>query len=102
MRALTWFVLCVAVLAGLRLGRCAKSKLLSWRGPDAFLDGTLPSNRSGFTTCDDGTGMIYVFGGQDTSLGDVCEIMRYRRGSSDTRQLAVIPAREASAELKAI
>ncbi len=75
MRALAWFVVCVAVLAGLRPGRCAKSKLPSWRDTDAFLDGTLPSNRAyhGFTTCDDGTGMIYVFGGRDTQ-GDVSEM----------------------------
>jgi hypothetical protein len=74
MRALAWFVVCAAVLVGLQSGRCAKSKLPSWRGPNAFLDGTLPSNRKlhGFTTCDDGTDMIYVFGGQDTQKGDIC------------------------------
>ena len=71
MRALAWFA-CAAALAGLRPSQCAKSKLPSWRGPNAFLDGTLPSNQAehGFTVCDDGTGMIYVFGGQDAQ-GDM-------------------------------
>jgi hypothetical protein len=57
-----WCVVCVAVLAGLHPSRCAKAKLASWRGPDAFFDGTLPSIRSmhGFAEAD---GWIYVFGG---------------------------------------
>ncbi len=48
-------------LSNLHPSRCAK--LTSWRGPDTFFEGTLPSNRNlhGFATCDDG--WIYVFGG---------------------------------------
>jgi hypothetical protein len=58
-----WCVVYVAVLAGLHPSQSAKVKLPSWRGPDAFFDGTLPSNRSrhGFASVD---GRIYVFGGQ--------------------------------------
>ena len=59
--ALACCVVGVASFACLQLSHCAK--LPSWRGPDTFFDGTLPSNRSlhGFASCDDGR--IYVFGG---------------------------------------
>ena len=66
-----WCVVCVAILAGLNLSQCANAKLPSWRGPDTFFEGTLPSNRSshGFASVD---GMIYIFGGQDTSGEMAC------------------------------
>ena len=55
----------VCALALVSLQPCY-SKYPSWSGPDIFLDGTLPFNRSlhGFTLADDGR--IYVFGGQGT------------------------------------
>jgi hypothetical protein len=61
-----WCAVCVAVLASVHPSRCAKAKLPSWRGPDAFFDGALPSNRSdhGFAEAD---GRIYVFGGVEGS-----------------------------------
>ena len=67
-----WCVVCAALLlAGLHPSRCAKTKLPSWRGPDTFFDGTLPSNRSshGFASVD---GRIYVFGGQNRSGEMIC------------------------------
>jgi hypothetical protein len=56
----------VALLADLHRSLCAKAKLPSWRGPDAFFDGTLPSNRysHGFASVD---GWIYVFGGSGSA-----------------------------------
>jgi hypothetical protein len=58
--------------------RCAKVKLPSWRGPNAFLDGILTSNRymHGFMPSDDDR--IYVFGGTD-SQGDKCEMIPTER-----------------------
>ena len=69
-----WCVVCAALLAGLHPSRCAKAKLPSWRGPDTFFDGTLPSNRSwhGFASVD---GRIYVFGGQNGSGEMICEMI---------------------------
>ncbi len=53
----------LCMLVSLRLSQCSISKLPSWRGPTAFLDGTLPFNRAdhGFVSSDDGR--IYAFGG---------------------------------------
>jgi hypothetical protein len=66
-------VLYVALLAHLHRGLCAKAKLPSWRGPDIFFDGTLPSNRysHGFASVD---GWMYVFGG----FGNAGEKIPYR------------------------
>ena len=63
-----WCVVCVALLAGLHPSRCAKAKLPSWRGPDTWFDGTMPSNRTrhGFASVG---GRIYVFGGSGFSAG---------------------------------
>jgi hypothetical protein len=65
-----WCFVCVAVLACVHPSRCAKAKLPSWRGPDAFFDGTLPSNRfyHGFAETD---GRIYIFGGAESG-GESC------------------------------
>ncbi len=65
---LKWLAVCAVVLAGLLPTECARSKLPSWRGPDTFLDGNLPSSRAtqGFMSSDDGR--IYVFGGQTGEL----------------------------------
>jgi hypothetical protein len=62
-----WWLLCVAGLACLHYIKSAK--LPSWRGPDTFFEGNLPSKRfsHGFTSCDDGK--IYVFGGSNV-LGE--------------------------------
>ncbi len=59
-----WWVACVVGLASLPSSQ-AKVKYPSWRGPDTFFGGTLPSIRSrhGFTSCDNG--MIYSFGGRN-------------------------------------
>ncbi len=56
-----WFI-CFVGLAGLPSSQ-AKAKAPSWRGPDTFFDGALPSNRSsqGIAPFDDGR--IYIFGG---------------------------------------
>jgi hypothetical protein len=56
-----WFAVCGLYLASFYPSRCAK--LPSWRGPDTFFDGTLPSKRSlhGFESF--GDGRIYIFGG---------------------------------------
>jgi hypothetical protein len=61
MAAQAWCAVHFAMLAGLPTSECAK--LPSWRGPNTFFDGTLPSARddSGFEMCDDGK--IYIFGG---------------------------------------
>jgi hypothetical protein len=66
--AIAWYAICVAGLTYLHPSQCVK--LPSWRGPDTFFDGTLPSNRfsHGFESCDDGR--IYVFGGQ-TQTGNL-------------------------------
>ena len=58
---LWWNAVCIVGLIWLHRARCAK--LPSWRGPDTFFDGILPSNRSshGFAAGDDGR--LYVFGG---------------------------------------
>jgi hypothetical protein len=60
--ALIWWLICFVGLAGL-LSSQAKAKIPSWRGPDTFFDGTVPTNRSsqGIATFDDGR--IYIFGG---------------------------------------
>ncbi len=65
--ALVWCLICF-VLTGLPFSK-AKAKVPSWRGPDTFYDGALPSNRSsqGFAPFDDGR--IYIFGG-DGKLGE--------------------------------
>jgi hypothetical protein len=69
MRAL--WVVCAAFLAGLHPSRCAKAKLPSWSGPNAFFDGTLPVRRSGhgFASVD---GRIYVFGGEYRYGENIC------------------------------
>ncbi len=56
-------------LAGLHSSQSAK--LPSWRGPDTFFEGRLPSNRNdhGFSSCDDGR--IYVFGGDAGQDGEL-------------------------------
>jgi hypothetical protein len=63
-------LLCVLGLIVLNSSICAK--LPSWRGPDIFFDGILPSGREshGFASCDDGK--IYVFGG---AIGLECETL---------------------------
>jgi hypothetical protein len=73
MRAITgprWCLVFVIGLVSVHPSRCAK--LPSWRGPDTFFDGSLPSVRDshGFALCDDGR--IYVFGG---IAGLKCELM---------------------------
>jgi hypothetical protein len=69
LKAHSWWLLCVAGLACLHSIRSAK--LPSWRGPDTFFEGNLPSKRfsHGFAACDDGK--IYVFGGSNV-LGEAC------------------------------
>jgi hypothetical protein len=59
---LVWRTMWIAGLAFLPCCRCAK--LPSWRGPNTFFDGTLPSERieHGFVSGDDGK--IYIFGGK--------------------------------------
>ncbi len=88
-----WYLTCVAVLAGLPPSRC--SKLPSWRGPNSFFDGTMPSNREGhgFAEVD---GRIYVFGGAAVSG----ETLRAEEGAANMRRRLLAPpaARYARAE----
>jgi hypothetical protein len=53
--------LCIMGFVVLETAICAK--LPSWRGPNTFFDGTIPTNRNGhgFASCD---GRMYVFGGE--------------------------------------
>ena len=62
-KAHSWCLLCLAGLVGLCPSK--STKLPSWRGPDTFFEGSLPSKRfsHGFAACDDGK--IYVFGGSN-------------------------------------
>jgi hypothetical protein len=64
---LLWLVI-VFGLTSLKFCNCAK--LPSWRGPETFFEGRLPSNREnhGFAACDDGR--LYVFGGK-TEQGEI-------------------------------
>ncbi len=61
-------------LAFLPSGLC--DKLPSWRGPDTFFEGPLPSGRygHGFASSDDGK--IYIFAGCDYRDGAIFAMIR--------------------------